>query len=175
MRESSNNIFWGQSIDTPLGVVLVATGDMGLVAVQVGVQESKFSQALAARYKEALVYSNDRIKPVIQQIDAYLQGKQDSFDLAIHWAGMSSFQQSVLRVVYEIPYGETRSYGQIAKQIGMPRAARAVGRANATNPIPLVIPCHRVIGADGNLRGYGSGEGIKTKAWLLDLERSRRF
>lgn len=172
MTEDSKNIFWGRSTDTPLGRVWIAAGDLGLVAVQIGGQENYFTQRLAARHKVALIFSNDRAESLILQIDAYLQGKQKYFDTAIHWAVMSPFQQAVLRVVHGIPYGETRSYGQIAKQIGMPGAARAVGRANATNPMPLVIPCHRVIGSDGNLRGYGSGEGVKTKAWLLDLEQS---
>jgi methylated-DNA-[protein]-cysteine S-methyltransferase len=84
---------------------------------------------------------------------------------------MSEFQAAVLKIVCAIPYGETRSYGQVALEIGRPGAGRAVGRANATNPIPLLIPCHRVIAADGSLRGYGGGEGLKTKAWLLALER----
>ena len=83
---------------------------------------------------------------------------------------MTEFQKKVLKAVCAIPYGETRTYGQIAAQIRFQSASRAVGRANATNPIPLVIPCHRVIGADGNLRGYGAGDGIATKAWLLALE-----
>jgi methylated-DNA-[protein]-cysteine S-methyltransferase len=76
----------------------------------------------------------------------------------------------VLKLVYAIPRGETRTYSEIAHQLRRPRAARAVGRANATNPMPIVIPCHRVIGTDGKLHGYGGGEGLKTKAWLLQLE-----
>ncbi len=77
------------------------------------------------------------------------------------------FQQAVLQATYEIPYGETRTYKEIAERIGRPRAARAVGRAEATNPMPLVLPCHRVIGVDGKLHGYGLGEGVKTKEWLV--------
>jgi methylated-DNA-[protein]-cysteine S-methyltransferase len=84
---------------------------------------------------------------------------------------MTPFQAKALQTVYAIPYGETRSYGDIAAAIGQPRAARAVGRANATNPMPLVIPCHRVIASDGSLHGYGGPGGLRTKAWLLDLER----
>jgi methylated-DNA-[protein]-cysteine S-methyltransferase len=69
-----------------------------------------------------------------------------------------------------IPYGHVTTYGDLARQLGVPRAARAVGRAQATNPMPLVIPCHRVIGSDGGLHGYGAGDGLQTKAWLLHLE-----
>jgi methylated-DNA-[protein]-cysteine S-methyltransferase len=87
---------------------------------------------------------------------------------------MTPFQQAVLMTVDEIPFGETRSYGEIAAELNKPGAARAVGRANATNPIPLVIPCHRVIGADGSLRGYGAGEGLRTKKWLLEFENKQK-
>jgi methylated-DNA-[protein]-cysteine S-methyltransferase len=78
----------------------------------------------------------------------------------------------VLRITSQIPYGETRTYQEIAVQIGKQHAARAVGRVEATNPIPLIIPCHRVLGSDGTLHGYGGPGGIKLKAWLLDLEKS---
>jgi methylated-DNA-[protein]-cysteine S-methyltransferase len=80
------------------------------------------------------------------------------------------FQLKTLKAVFGIPYGETRTYAEIAAQIGHPIAFRAVGRANATNPMPLVIPCHRVIGTDGKLHGYGGGDGLPTKEWLLKLE-----
>jgi methylated-DNA-[protein]-cysteine S-methyltransferase len=80
------------------------------------------------------------------------------------------FQQEALKVVYAIPYGEIRTYADVAAQIARPHAYRAVGRANATNPMPLVIPCHRVIGKDGKLHGYGGGDGLPTKEWLLKME-----
>ena len=83
---------------------------------------------------------------------------------------MTSFQLQVLHLTYHIPYGQTSTYKDIAIQVGKPNAARAVGRVEATNPIPLVIPCHRVLGSDGSLHGYGGPGGIKLKAWLLQLE-----
>ena len=82
---------------------------------------------------------------------------------------MSPFQRAALKETYAIPVGEVATYGEIAHRVGNPRAARAVGRAMATNPIPLVIPCHRVVGVDG-LRGFGAPGKLKTKAWLLNLE-----
>jgi len=160
--------------DTVLGPIWVAVTDMGLVAVQMGGKEENFNQGLAAALGIPLISSEVQVLPIIRQIEAYLQGTRQSFEFPIHWEIMSPFQQKVQQAVYAIPYGETRTYGQIAAQIGSPRAARAVGRANATNPMPLVLPCHRLVGADGSLRGYGGGEGIKTKAWLLDFEKRNR-
>ena len=86
------------------------------------------------------------------------------------WSLFRPFQREALQVVFRIPYGETCTYHDIAIEIGRPNASRAVGRANATNPMPIVIPCHRVIGRDGKLHGYGGGEGLKTKEWLLQME-----
>jgi methylated-DNA-[protein]-cysteine S-methyltransferase len=106
----------------------------------------------------------------VQQISEYLLGERETFDLPIDWSGLTPFQEKALRATFDIPYGEVKTYGEIASQLGNPRAARAVGRAEATNPMPLVIPCHRVIGADGGLHGYGAGQGLETKAWLLKLE-----
>jgi O-6-methylguanine DNA methyltransferase len=126
---------------------------------------------LSVRYGEYICKDKPKTTAVITQIIDYLKGERKHFDYPIDWSGMTPFQRKTLRAVNTIPYGATMSYSQIAAQIGAPRAQRAVGRANATNPIPIVIPCHRVIGADGNLRGYGSGDGIKTKVWLLELEK----
>ena len=172
MKEKIARLYTGLTASTPLGAIFVAVSDKGLVAVQIEGAESEFTLGLAARFGMQLTPSEIQVAPFIQQIEAYLQGTRRSFDFPIHWEVMSPFQQKALRAVYAIPYGETRTYGQIAAQIRSPQAARAVGRANATNPIPLVIPCHRVIAADGNLRGYGAGEGLKTKAWLLELEKA---
>ena len=90
-----------------------------------------------------------------------------AFDLEIDLSGIPAFQQEALKVTLAIPYGQTATYAEIAAAIGHPGAARAVGRAQATNPIPLVIPCHRVVGSDGKLHGYGGPGGISLKAKLL--------
>jgi methylated-DNA-[protein]-cysteine S-methyltransferase len=106
-----------------------------------------------------------------RQLDLYFQGRLKHFTLKLAPQG-TPFQLSVLRALQEVPYGETVSYGELAQRIGKPKASRAVGAANARNPLPIVIPCHRVIGSDGSLVGFGGGLDIKQK--LLDLERTYR-
>ena len=107
------------------------------------------------------------LKPAVEQLEAYFCGALDTFQLPLDPVG-SAFQTLVWNALREIPYGETRSYGAIAKQIGQPRSARAVGLANNQNPIAIVVPCHRVVGANGAMTGYGGG--VTRKKWLLDLE-----
>ena len=102
-----------------------------------------------------------------EQLDAYFKGVRTTFDLPLAPVG-SEFQQRVWAALQEIPYGQTESYGKLAQRIGSPGAARAVGLANGKNPIGILIPCHRVVGADGSLTGYGGGLDRKRK--LLDLE-----
>lgn len=106
-----------------------------------------------------------------RQLEAYFAGELREFDLPLAPQG-SRFQRDVWEALVTIPYGATRTYGAIARQVGRPDRARAVGAANGRNPIAIVIPCHRVIGAGGNLVGYGGG--LPRKAWLLSLERSGR-
>jgi methylated-DNA-[protein]-cysteine S-methyltransferase len=104
-----------------------------------------------------------------RQIAEYLAGRLRDFTLKLDLGGMTPFQRRVLEATRKIPYGKTASYGDIARRIGSPRAARAVGGAQNRNPLPLCIPCHRVIGSDGSLVGFGGG--LKLKSFLLDLER----
>jgi len=171
MNEDFERLFIGMTGQTALGIVWVAVSAKGLAAVEIGGEAGDFTLGLATRFGVELLPSEFETAEVVHQIEAYLRGERKSFTAPIAWEVLSPFQQKVLHAVYDIPYGETRSYGQIAAAIGSPGAARAVGRANATNPMSLVIPCHRLVGADGSLCGYGSGEGLKTKAWLLAMEK----
>jgi len=116
----------------------------------------------------AVSLENRRCKHVSKQLADYLHGTRTTFDLQIAPSG-TTFQRRVWQGLTEIPYGEAISYGELARRIGMPGAARAVGQANGANPIPIVIPCHRVIAADGTIGGFSSGLGIKRQ--LLALER----
>jgi methylated-DNA-[protein]-cysteine S-methyltransferase len=102
-----------------------------------------------------------------QQLDEYFAGKRDDFDLPLELAG-TDFQRAVWKALTKIPFGQTRSYADIAKAIGKPSAVRAVGAANGANPVAVIVPCHRVIGSDGSLTGYGGG--LPRKKWLLAHE-----
>lgn len=140
---------------------------------QIGIEEngraitniyfSKEADSPAADLKET-----DILKEAKAQLDEYFAGKRKSFDLPLAPDG-TAFQHRVWKALQEIPYGETRSYGEIARAIGSDKAARAVGMANNRNPIPIIIPCHRVVGANGKLVGYGGG--LEIKAQLLHLEK----
>ena len=109
---------------------------------------------------------------VVDQLDSYFRRERKSFDLEVAPEG-TAFQREVWSALRDIPYGETRSYGELAAQLKRSEAARAVGAANGANPVAIVIPCHRVIGADGKLTGFGGG--LELKARLLDLERPNLF
>lgn len=121
--------------------------------------------------EEEIIDGNETIllKEAIKQLNEYFDGKRSSFDLPLEPKG-TEFQNKVWNALREIPCGETRSYGEIAKIIGNEKASRAVGMANNKNPIPIIVPCHRVIGANGKLVGYAGGLDIKEK--LLDLEKN---
>jgi methylated-DNA-[protein]-cysteine S-methyltransferase len=115
---------------------------------------------------------DDRAFPdAVEQLEAYFAGERTDFDLKLSLTG-TEFQRRVWQALLTIPYGETRSYGEIAEQIGASGAARAVGLANGRNPIAIIVPCHRVIGASGRLTGYGGG--LERKQSLLELERRRQ-
>lgn len=105
------------------------------------------------------------------ELDAFFAGERKEFDLPLHLKG-TAFQQKVWAALLEIPYGETRTYGEIAAAIGSPKAARAVGMANNRNPVSILVPCHRVIGSNGKLVGYGGG--LDKKAFLLELEQAHK-
>ena len=160
----------GKTESTALGLIFVAVSENGLVAVSLEDKMQAFSQEIQDRFGAEVVRDETSTKAVSRQIADYLSGERENFDTPIDWSIMTSFQEKVLRATFEIPRGEVRTYGEVAAQIGKPGAAQAVGRAEATNPMPIVIPCHRVVAADGSLHGYSARGGLETKAWLLKLE-----
>jgi methylated-DNA-[protein]-cysteine S-methyltransferase len=164
---------------TPLGDIWVAVSENGLVAVEFPSDEAKFREQLEKRYRAssralsrvAVEFSTEKAAEAVDQLKAYASGQLREFTIPIDWSVLNNFQHKALKATFDIPYGETRTYGEIAAQIGSPRAARAVGRAQATNPMPIVLPCHRVLGSDKKLHGYGAGDGLSTKTWLLEMEK----
>ena len=163
-------IYIASTGDTPLGNLWLACSEAGLIAVEFDMSRDKFAAYVQTRFKRPTKHAPKRLVTETRQLREYLKGRRRKFTFPIDWSVLRPFQQSALRATYAIPFGETRTYGELAQEIGHPRAARAVGRAEATNPMPLVIPCHRVVGTDGKLHGYGGGEGLPTKEWLLKLE-----
>jgi methylated-DNA-[protein]-cysteine S-methyltransferase len=157
------------SLSTPVGAVAVAVDDdgrlMGVDFIAAG-EEDRLAAALRRR-GYAIAPGRERCAEVRRQLGEYFAGRRRAFDLEVVLDG-SPFQRRVWAELRRIPYGGTLSYGQLAARLGAPGAARAVGRANATNPVPIVVPCHRVVGADGSLTGFGGG--IAAKRALLALE-----
>jgi methylated-DNA-[protein]-cysteine S-methyltransferase len=168
----THTILIGNIKPTPLGEVWAATSPRGLVRVEFGIPQTSFEHAVRKQTRCEPEYAPRQVRDALHQIKEYLLGKRHQFELRIDWSVLASdFQRNALRKVFAVPYGETRTYAEIAVQIRHPQACRAMGRANAANPMPLVIPCHRVIGSDGRLHGYGGKGGLMTKAWLLKMER----
>jgi methylated-DNA-[protein]-cysteine S-methyltransferase len=144
------------SLHTPLGDLTLSEEDGAIVALDWGRGRDQADTALLRRARD--------------QLQDYFDGTRTAFDLPLAPHG-TAFQRKVWDALCTIPAGQTRSYAEIAQQVGC-RAARAIGRANGANPIPILIPCHRVVAADGTLGGYSGGEGEATKRYLLDLERA---
>lgn len=155
---------------SPVGLLFLARTAQGLRHLEFMDRKSikRMISNHAAEYPEATWEpSLLDLKPVVEQLEAYFCGALDTFEVPTSVSG-SPFQLMVWRSLLEIPYGETRTYGQIAKAIGQPRSARAVGLANNQNALAIIVPCHRVIGAKGEMTGYGGG--VTRKKWLLQLE-----
>jgi methylated-DNA-[protein]-cysteine S-methyltransferase len=165
-------IWIGMLPSSPIGPLWVAVTNLGLVAVEWDMPQVDFIHRLQQRFHSHVAYDETRTAEPLRQLSEYLSGERREFTIPLDFTGLSPFQVQALRLTSNIPYGQTCTYRDIAVKMGKPQAARAVGRAEATNPIPLVIPCHRVLGSEGSLHGYGGPGGIKMKAWLLQLERT---
>jgi methylated-DNA-[protein]-cysteine S-methyltransferase len=159
---------WLKKIQTasPIGPVTVIVSDQGLVQVNFG-ESLAVSDAVTA--SPAPLF----LELVLEEIEAYLCGSLHTFTIPIDWSVLRPFEQVVLKAAADIPYGKVVTYGELSTSIGRPGSARAAGGALGRNPMPLVIPCHRVIGTDRRLHGYSAPGGLTTKAWLLHLEGCR--
>jgi methylated-DNA-[protein]-cysteine S-methyltransferase len=167
---SSQILYYGVMEDTPIGSVYIAISNQRVIAIDIGVTEDQFISRLRRKFTGKITHSSEKIAGVIEQLQEYFEGKRSSFKLDLDLDELSQFQRRVLLATLKIPRGEITTYGEMAKRLGKAQWARAVGQALARNPIPIVIPCHRVLAADGSLHGYSGGKGIETKAELLKLE-----
>lgn len=156
-------------VDTPVGRLLLAATPRGLVRITFPVESPEIVlEQLASTVSPRILESPRRLDDARRDLELYFDGKLTDFDLPLDWQLTKGFYRKVLRATARIPYGKTRSYGQVAKRAGSPRAVRATGTALGSNPLPIIVPCHRVLRSGGALGGYGGGLDVKQA--LLELE-----
>ena len=162
-----------RTVDSPVGELLVAATDRGLVRVAfAGEGRDAVLQSLATRISPRVLEAPARLDGVARELEEYFAGRRHHFDVALDWQLSTGFRRSVLNhLAIDVDYGTTASYATLATLAGSPRAVRAVGTACATNPIPIVVPCHRVVRSDGGIGSYRGGAAAK--ATLLALEGAR--
>lgn len=173
-KHAPQSVLVYQRFDAPLGPMVAVASEQGLCLLEFGdrrMLESEFSDLQKRLNSVLLPGKNAYTETAVAQIIEYFSGKRKTFDVKLHTPG-TAFQQRVWAQLREIPFGEIRSYGEIAAGVGEPKAVRAVGTANGMNRIAIIIPCHRVIGADGALTGYGGG--LWRKDWLLKHEQEHK-
>ena len=153
---------------SPIGEILIASTEKGICSLALSQDEDEFVQSLSKKFAAEPIRDDTKFRRVREMLDSYFEGKPVEFEAPFDLRG-TDFQRSVWTEIHKIGYGKTRSYGSIAKAVGRPKASRAVGNAVGSNPVPLIIPCHRVIHSDGTLGGFGGGLPLKKR--LLKLER----
>lgn len=166
-RDGSNYVLWC----APPGWLGLVSGRAGLVEIIFHPDPREVHCRVQQSHPAVSSRSDATLELAAAQLDAYFRGASRSFSLPLDFRNLSPFTVRVLKALGKVPYGQTLSYGELARLAGSPRAARAVGGVMARNPYPIVIPCHRVIGAAGRMIGYSGGAGIATKEWLLRFER----
>jgi methylated-DNA-[protein]-cysteine S-methyltransferase len=157
------------TMDSPVGTLLLMATPKGLVRIAFETENrDEVLGEVAMRISPRILEAPRRLDPVRRELDRYFAGRLQDFDVPLDWSLVGDFARRVLRRTARIPYGSVASYGNVALEIGTPRAARAVGNALGSNPIPVVVPCHRVVRSGGTIGGYGGG--LQRKRWLLALE-----
>jgi methylated-DNA-[protein]-cysteine S-methyltransferase len=158
------------SVDSPLGPLVVAATPKGLVRVSYTEfrGEEEVLEELARRVSPRVLEAPARLDPVRRELDEYFEGRREDFDVPIDWSYLAGFTREVLRATARIGFGEVSSYAGVAAEAGSPRAVRAAGNALGSNPMPVVVPCHRVLRSGGKLGGYTGG--LERKEFLLRLE-----
>jgi methylated-DNA-[protein]-cysteine S-methyltransferase len=155
-------------VDSPVGPLFVAASDRGLASISYDPDPDEQLERLARIAGPCVLRSSRSVDEVRRELDQYFAGKRRAFDLSLDLRALPLFTVSVLQKLVQVPYGETTTYGELASRVGRPRAARAVGTVMNRNRIPIVLPCHRVVGSGGNLVGYAGG--LDRKLALLQLE-----
>ncbi len=158
-------------LDSPIGPLFMAASSRGLASISFDVDPEEQLERLARIAGPAVLRSPKSVDAARRELDEYFAGRRRVFDLSLDLRALPPFTVSVLGQLARVPYGETTTYGALAARVGRPRAARAVGTVMNRNRIPIVLPCHRVIGASGDLVGYGGG--LDKKVALLELEGAR--
>jgi methylated-DNA-[protein]-cysteine S-methyltransferase len=153
-----------------VGPLWVAVTDHGLAAVSFGGSESEFASWIERHLHAGGVRSAERTAVVRRELAEYLGGRRTAFSVPVDLRHVTPFQRQVLEAARRVPRGSVATYGELGRRIGRPRAARAVGQALGSNPVPIVVPCHRVLASDGSLGGYSGRGGLRTKRRLLALE-----
>ena len=154
--------------DTPVGPLLVGVTDRGLARISFDSEPERQLEQLARLYGPRVLRSAKPVDRVRRELDEYFEGRRRDFDLELDLRAAPAFHRIVLEKLAHVGYGRTTTYGALAAESGNPRAARAVGTVMNRNPVPIVLPCHRVVGSNGSLTGYGGG--LDRKEWLLRLE-----
>jgi methylated-DNA-[protein]-cysteine S-methyltransferase len=155
-------------VDSPLGALFVGVSERGLCVISYSAEPERVVEQLARGFGSRILRSPGPVDPAKRQLDQYFEGKRRSFDLDVDLRLARDFGRTVLRELAQVPFGEVTTYGALATRAGKPKAARAVGTIMNRNPIPIVLPCHRVVGANGSLVGYAGG--LERKQALLQLE-----
>ena len=158
-------------VDSPIGDLLVATSGRGVAAISFDPEPGEHLERLARIAGPRVLRSPRAVDDARRELDEYFVGRRRAFDLPLDLHSLPPFTISVLRELARVPYGETTTYGTLAARVGRPQAARAVGTVMNRNRLPIVLPCHRVVGATGNLVGYAGG--LERKVKLLELEGAR--
>ncbi|MGH3077360.1 MAG: methylated-DNA--[protein]-cysteine S-methyltransferase [Gaiellaceae bacterium] len=158
-------------VDSPIGDLFVAVSDRGLAEISFDTRAEEQLELLARIAGPRVLRAPKAVEAARRELDEYFAGRRRAFDLTLDLRALPAFTVAVLRELARVPYGETTTYGALASRVGHPRAARAVGTVMNRNRIPIVLPCHRVVGSTGDLVGYGGG--LDRKIALLELEGAR--
>ncbi|MGB2953109.1 MAG: methylated-DNA--[protein]-cysteine S-methyltransferase [Gaiellaceae bacterium] len=155
-------------LESPVGTLLVGASDQGLCVISYDPEPEREAERLARKFGARVLQAPRAVDEVRRELDEYFEGRRRAFDLPVDLRLAREFGRRVLEQLQRVPYGEVTTYGTLAAQAGTPRAARAVGSVMNRNPVPIVVPCHRVVGASGSLVGYAGG--LDRKRALLQLE-----